>query len=123
MKKLIISAAILSIAISCSDSPVPKPDRLIAKDEMTNVLYDVALVQAVNSAALDNPSIQKIDLKEYLRKKYALDSATFVQNQRYYASDLESYQEMQQQIKDRLKHENSQSPKPPANELPSPKRP
>ncbi len=122
MKKLIISAFVLYLAVSCNDNPVPEPDHLIPKEEMTDILYDVALIQAVNSTAMENPSVSRINLKEYLKKKYALDSATFVQNQRYYASDLESYQAMQQQIKDRLKHDNSISPKAPDNTLPNPKK-
>ncbi len=122
MKKLIISAFVLYLAVSCNDNPVPEPDHLVPKEEMTDILYDVALIQAVNSTAMENPSVSRINLKEYLKKKYALDSTTFVQNQRYYASDLESYQAMQQQIKDRLKHDNSISSKAPDNTLPNPKK-
>lgn len=122
MKKLIISAVLLAFAISCNDNPVPKPDRLIEKEEITNVLYDVAVIQAVNSASLNDPLIKKVNLKEYLKKKYGLDSATFVQNQRYYASDLEGYQAMQNEIKERLKRENANRINVPEKVLPSPKK-
>lgn len=103
MKKSIIPIIAAAIILaSCNNSAVQKPDNLIEKDKMTDVLYDVAVIQAINSAAQGSTSVKQVDMKGYLKKKYGIDSLTFVQNHKYYASDLDEYQKMQNEIKERL---------------------
>ncbi|AWM13839.1 DUF4296 domain-containing protein [Flavobacterium sp. NRK F10] len=105
MKKIIILSAFLIIA--CNSNPVPKPDRLLDEEQMKNILYDLAILQATESFSPKTLRENGVDTKAYLFEKYQIDSVTFYQNQRYYASDARKYKQMYQSVLDRI---NSQIP-------------
>ena len=44
--KNFVSFIILIILVSCSDKPVQKPDNLLSKEEMENIIYDISILQA-----------------------------------------------------------------------------
>jgi hypothetical protein len=50
-------------------------------------------------------SEEQINSSTYIYKKYAIDSLTFYQNQRYYAADVKQYKKMYQEVLDRLDEE------------------
>ncbi|MFV5690425.1 DUF4296 domain-containing protein [Flavobacterium sp. LT1R49] len=102
MKKLISLLAVVSIFISCKDEVVKKPNRLIEKEVMVDIIYDLSLLEAIrleNSASLDT---FKINSKKYIYKKYKIDSLQFAQNNTYYASDYEEYANIVGQLEDRF---------------------
>lgn len=98
----ILFAALLLFA--CGEN-VEKPERLLEKDEMVNIFYDLTLLQAIKSyqpkILIDN----KVEAKEYVYRKYDIDSTVFAQNHRYYASRLEDYTEIQDKVNERIKKE------------------
>ena len=94
--------AILAILASCTKEIVKTPDRLIEKEKMVDIMYDLSLVSAIkikNPSTLDSV---KINSNEYIYKKYTIDSAQFAQNNIYYAADYEEYKKMFEQVKLRL---------------------
>lgn len=102
MRKIIPFLAILTLLISCKDEVVQKPERLIDKDVMLNVMYDLAVLEAIkyqNPASLDT---FKINSRDYIYKKYKIDSLQFAKSNVYYASDYEDYKLMFEQITKRL---------------------
>ena len=102
MKKIISLLAIISILISCKDEVVKKPNRLIEKEVMVNIMYDLSLLDAIkyqNPASLDT---FKINPNKYIYKKYKIDSLQFIKSNAYYASDYEEYVKMIDQINTRL---------------------
>lgn len=105
MNKLLFPLALLFLAIvSCKDSVVPKPDKLIDEDQMVAIIYDLSLLDAMksqNTAALKYPSSS-----EFLKKKYQIDSITFAKNSQYYAADIANYKKMYEKVKLRLTEEN-----------------
>lgn len=114
MKKLVyILLAVLAVA--CSDNTAPKPDKLLDKDEMADILYDIALIQAIKSyqpALLDSSNV---NTHTYIYKKYSIDSLTFAQNHLYYASDIEGYEKIQKKVTDRI-NKNKEILAPPAKD-------
>jgi hypothetical protein len=102
MKKSIIIIAVLTLLASCKDEVVPEPDRLIEKEEMVNIMYDLSILEAIkyqNPASLDT---FKINPRAYIFKKYKIDSLQFAENNVYYASDYEGYKLMFEDITKRL---------------------
>ncbi len=102
MKKLVyILMAVLFI--SCNNNTAPKPERLLDRDEMINILYDIALMEAIKSfepAALHD---NNVDAHTYIYKKYDIDSLTFAQNHLYYASDIEGYARIEKKVKNKIR--------------------
>lgn len=103
MKKLILPFLIaLIILVSCKKEVVPAPDRLIEKDKMVDIMYDLALLGAMRN---QNPVLLdsfKETPDKYIFKKYKIDSAQFAQSNIYYAADFKDYKKMYEQVKTRL---------------------
>lgn len=63
-----------------------KPENLIPKEKMVQILSDLAMV---NAAKVVNPQILRnhdINPTDYIFTKYSIDSIQFVESDRYYAS-------------------------------------
>lgn len=102
MKKIVSFLAILTLLISCKDVVVQKPERVIEKDVMLDMMYDLAVLEAIkyqNPASLDT---FKINSREYIYKKYKIDSLQFAKSNVYYASDYDDYKLMFERITKRL---------------------
>lgn len=90
---------------SCAEEVVKKPENLIPEAKMTNILYDLALL---NATKITNPSVLKqhdIENMPYIFEKYAIDSVQFVQSDLYYASIPLKYQKIYETIENRLEIE------------------
>lgn len=101
MKKIVVLVVLL-VFVSCKEEVVKKPNRLIEKDVMVNIMYDLSLLEAIkyqSPAILDS---NKISPKQYIYKKYKVDSLQFAQSNVYYASDYEEYKNMFEQMTKRL---------------------
>lgn len=99
VKKILLFLVVLSIVFSCKKELVKTPDRLIEKDKMVNIMYDLALLEAIkiqNPISLDS---FKINPNNYIFKKYKIDSLQFSQNNMYYAADYKEYKKMFEEIK------------------------
>lgn len=102
MKKLAL-LFVLVMAFACRQGDVVKePTHLMSEDDMVNVLYDISVFQAMRSQNGNPVSEKKVDPKAYIYKKYKVDSTTFSQNHRYYASRLDQYEEIQRKVKEKL---------------------
>lgn len=102
MKKLLV-LGLISLFFSCNNS-VEKPKNLIDKDKMTDILYDISLLEAIKTQNI-NGGLTVKTANEYIYKKYNIDSIQFVKSNKYYASDLEEYKKMFEKIKERLNAE------------------
>jgi hypothetical protein len=101
MKKIITLFYSLLILLSCNNSVVPKPDKLIDDDQMVDILYDLSILDAVkNQNSL--PQITTNSPNEYIYKKYGIDSIQFAQNNKYYASNVAKYKRMYNKVNARL---------------------
>jgi transcriptional regulator with PAS, ATPase and Fis domain len=107
MKKGVLFFILISLIFSCKEEVVKKPENLIEKDIMADVMYDLALLEAIKYQSPNALQAHKINPDEYIYKKYKIDSAQFVQSNMYYASDYKEYKKMYDQINSRLKENKS----------------
>ena len=84
-----------------------EPKHKLDEKEMENILYDLSLLQAINSTHPQKLDSNKVDVHSYVYKKYKIDSATFAQNHKYYASDLEKYKTIHTKVLERLKSQKA----------------
>lgn len=102
MKKTITFLVVLILLVSCKEEVIQKPERLVEKDVMVNVMVDLSILEAIkyqNPASLDT---FKINPRDFIYKKYKIDSLQFAKSNVYYASDYEDYKLMFEQIVQRL---------------------
>lgn len=101
MKKIILILT-LFFALSCNNNPVKKPKNFLNEETMENALLDY---QVMVAGSINAPNeMQELNLTplQFISKKYKIDSATFVQNHKYYAGDVNNYKHMNKRIFDRL---------------------
>lgn len=109
MKKIILLLSILVFISACSNkNEIPKPANPIDKAVMENILYDMALLQALKSFSPEKLTKNSINSKTYIYQKYKIDSLQFVDNNKYFASDIEAYKIMFEKVSNRLQKEKSQ---------------
>ena len=100
----------LSLALflaSCNHNAVEKPENLIEEDVMTNILYDVSILEAMKSQSPYAPQNQSMNPKDYIFKKYKIDSLQFATSNRYYVSQIEEYKKMYDQVNERIQKEKN----------------
>jgi len=102
MKKLLLLLTVLVGFMSCKEEVVHKPDNLIERDMMIDVMYDLSILDAIkyqNPASIDT---FKINPSQYIFKKYKIDSLQFAQSNTYYASNYIDYKEMYDELIQRI---------------------
>lgn len=90
---------------SCNHNAVEKPENLIEEEVMTNILYDLSIMEAMKSQNPYAPQNQSMNPKDYIFKKYKIDSLQFATSNRYYVSQIEEYKKMYDKVNERLEKE------------------
>lgn len=88
---------------SCQHVERPeKPDNLIPKDIMVNILTDAYLNNAARS--FNNRQLLAVGAKldSFVYAKHSIDSLTFVKSNEYYASNLNDYIDIFNQVEERI---------------------
>ena len=107
--KIVAAIFVVMVFISCGQKSIEKPDNLIEEDKMITILYDLSLLEAIKSqkpAALDS---NQVDATKYIYKKYKIDSLQFANSNQYYASNIENYKLMYEQVAEKLDERAAQS--------------
>lgn len=101
MKQLALLFAVL-IIVSCSSKYGDKPDVLLTKDELEDVLFEMAVVQAAeNTSRTDSGKI--IDTYTYIKNRFGYDSVAVVSSTLYYANDYKEFEKINNRVFDRIK--------------------
>jgi hypothetical protein len=107
MKKFFYILLVLVMVASCVERIIQKPDDLIPQEKMTQLLYDLAILNAAkstNSALLevhfDSPT-------NFLFKQYGVDSLQFVKSDIFYASQPLVYEAIYKEVAAKLDKEKS----------------
>lgn len=101
MKYFIVVVFVL-ILCSCGEKLIKEPDGLIPKDEMVDILSDLAILNAARNA---NPKIleeENIEPTRFVFEKYKIDSLQFVTSDTYYASLPKEYEAMYLEVEELL---------------------
>ncbi len=94
---------LFSVAIfSCKENAMPEPKNLIDKDVMVDILYDIAIIEAIKTSQPFSLQTKGIDAKTYIYKKYKIDSTQFAKSDKYYATDVAEFAKMHQKVVDKI---------------------
>ncbi|MEQ5790263.1 DUF4296 domain-containing protein [Muricauda sp. NFXS6] len=100
--KYIVTLFLGTILVSCAEKVVEEPENLIPKEKMTEILHDLAILNAAKSGASRKFKDSGIDVMEFLYKKYDIDSTQFSESDLYYASIPLEYQSIYENVEKRL---------------------
>ena len=101
MRHLLFGIVLLAV-VACNEKLIEPPKNLIPEDQMTEILYDLALINGIRSINKTVLDTYEIETMPYLYQKYNVDSLQFVMSDQYYASIPEIYQRMYQEIESRF---------------------
>ncbi|MFD2940916.1 DUF4296 domain-containing protein [Flavobacterium notoginsengisoli] len=102
MKNFVVIVLVLFLSISCKKELVKEPAKLIEKEKMIDIMYDLSLLEAMRyQKPLSLDSIES-DPRKFILRKYKVDSLQFAQNNMYYASDYETYKDMFDEVNKRI---------------------
>lgn len=87
---------------SCQKKSVEKPENLIPKETMVNVIYDFALLQAIKNSHQGILDSNRVEPTTYIYKKHKIDSVQFVKSNEFYASNIKEYEKMYESVNARL---------------------
>ncbi|WJS95362.1 DUF4296 domain-containing protein [Flavobacterium johnsoniae] len=102
MKNFIVILLVLFLSISCKKELVKQPAKLIEKEKMVDIMYDLAILEAIRYQKPMSLDSLESDPKKFILRKYKVDSLQFAQNNIFYASDYESYKEMFDEVNKRI---------------------
>ncbi|MCH4551804.1 MULTISPECIES: DUF4296 domain-containing protein [Aestuariibaculum] len=95
LKQFITYLGVILIATSCGNLSGPKkPENLIPKDKMINILIDARLVGSVNGTNKRFLEDRGYDLKNYVFEKHGIDSLQFAESNDYYTYHIKQYQDI-----------------------------
>lgn len=92
----------LLLLISCGEELIDKPDNLIPKEKMINIIEEMAVINAAKSTNADMLRKNQVDPTDFILKKYEVDSLQFVESDRYYVSKPVEYKDIYETVEKRL---------------------
>lgn len=109
MNRYITIVLIALVIFSCNNINKPKkPDNLISKDRMVDIITDISLMTAakgLNKGLLEENAINP---QNYIYNKYSIDSIQFSESNNYYAYDVKEYEEIYLIVKERLEKQKEE---------------
>lgn len=75
---------------------------------MEEIIYDMAILQAAETHKPQKLSDNNIRIKDFIYKKYKIDSITYFQNYKYFASDIKSFKKMYKHVNERILNQKSE---------------
>lgn len=108
MKRFLVFILISFFVLSCNNIDKPKkPDNLISKNKMIDIITDISLVNAAKGVDRKLVEEKGINIENYVYKKYAIDSLQFAKSNNYYAYDVKEYEDIYAQVKLRLEQQKA----------------
>ncbi|WP_424003056.1 DUF4296 domain-containing protein [Maribacter sp. IgM3_T14_3] len=105
MRPLIFLLLGLLFLSSCAEELIEKPDNLIPEDKMVTIIKEMAVVNASKATNLGKLRENGIEPTDYVFAKYEIDSAQFVDSDRYYASKPLRYENMYKKVESDLEEQ------------------
>ncbi|WP_292948038.1 DUF4296 domain-containing protein [Olleya sp. UBA1516] len=102
-QSIVIYIFITLLFVSCYGIEKPKkPENLMSKDKMVDVLVELALVSSakgINKRELENKGIVP---DTFVYRKHKIDSTIFADSNNYYAYDIDEYSQIYKDVRDSL---------------------
>ena len=104
IKRISLLIFILGLCVACNRIEKPKkPENLIAKNKMVDILFDVFIFNAAKGADKRKLESNNVTPTVYIYEKYQIDSLQFVKSNEYYAYDIKAYESMINKVEERIK--------------------
>ena len=98
MKKFTIILSGLLLLHSCAEKLIEKPENLIPRDEMVQILKEMTILNAAKGISLGILKDNGIEPTTFVFQKYDIDSLQFVESDRYYASLPQEYEAIYKEV-------------------------
>ena len=98
---------IICIVLSCNEQVVKKPANLISRDQMAEILYDLAIINAAKKSDPIRLKERNLEVMPFIYDKHGIDSLQFFQSDVYYASIPAEYEAIYKNVEARLELEKS----------------
>jgi hypothetical protein len=109
MNRIISTLILILVVLSCNNIERPKkPDNLISKDKMVDVITDISLMNAAKGLDKDLLEKNAINPANYIYEKYNIDSTQFAASNNYYAYDVKEYEKIYIRVKERLENKKAE---------------
>ncbi|MCL6293846.1 DUF4296 domain-containing protein [Jejuia spongiicola] len=103
LKRLLAYFVIVLMATACYKYDKPKkPENLIPKDKMIDIIMDVRLLSSANGQNKTTLDKNNLQAEAYIYKKYNIDSLQFALSNNYYAYYVDDYEAIYQKVRDSL---------------------
>lgn len=103
MNKFFALLIFLLFIVGCtSNTIIDKPDNLISKNEMVDILTDILI--AIGAEDIKNNNLQRnVNYFPLVFEKYNIDSTQFKESNAYYISRIDDYEQILKRVEARLK--------------------
>lgn len=108
MKQFIVFFILVFSLSGCKEEAIKKPKDLIEKKVMVDILYDLSLLEASKYQNLGKIGNKKVSPSQFIYNKYKTDSIQVLKSNMYYASNIEAYKAMFDEIGTRLNAKNKE---------------
>ena len=98
MRNIIFILLILFVSIGCETSN--KPNNLIDKKQMENIIFDILILNGINTNSLMN-EVEVIG-DEFIFERYSIDSLQFYESETYYSKRPRDHYEIYSNVKKRI---------------------
>jgi len=103
MKNLIYSLLILLGIVSCTKPYIDKPDDLLSKSEMVDILADIYMgTQMVNATPSTNSILKLAQSSMAVFNQHQVSYEVFEESYKYYYMDPSAYQKILDEVKEEL---------------------
>ena len=93
---------LISLVMACNSGQKNEPENLIPKEKMTDLLYDLYILNASNNLNKIEFENNNLNPEQYIFEKYDIDSVQFAQSNTYYSNNLEIYKGIISEVKTRI---------------------
>lgn len=108
MKQLLLLTVVLLLVSACAEELIEKPDNLIPEDKMVLIIKEMAIVNAAKATNLSKLRENGVEPTSFIFAKFEIDSAQFVDSDRYYASKPLRYENMYKKVESDLEEQRLQ---------------
>lgn len=99
MKKVFLAILFVSL-LSCENQN--KPDLLISRDQMVDLMYDLTVYNSLQSYNSNNDTMYIYHKRSDILEKYQLDSISYEEQHEFYRSDVEDYAKIHKEVNERI---------------------